>query len=152
MKKSDIQIRPYSSSSDFNKLLKLNLEINPDENETIFRNDIENPKARVLVAEKENKILGFVSVSLPYWDRVAIIHHLIVRKEYRNQGIGTSLLKEIISLCKEEGMKKVAVQTALWHWQAIKLYKSLGFIPTAVFPNYIGKGNDMVWMDLDLQE
>jgi len=151
VEKNDVQIRLYNPSSDFNKLLKLNLEINPDENETIFLNDIENPKAKVLVAEKDNQILGFVSVSFPYWDRVAIIHHLIVIEEYRGQGIGTSLLKEIISLCKSKGMKKITVQTALWHWQAIKLYKSLGFIPTAIFPNYIGEGNDMVWMELDLQ-
>lgn len=150
IKKSNIKIRPYSPSSDFNTLLKLNLEINPDENETIFRNDVDNPKASVLVAEKEDKILGFVSVSFPYWDRVAIIQHLIVIKEHRGQGIGTSLLKEIISLCKSKGMKKVTVQTALWNSQATKLYKSIGFIPAAVFPNYIGEGNDMIWMDLDL--
>ena len=151
MKKSNIKIRIYSSPSDFNTLLKLNLELNPDENETIFRNDIDNPKAKVLVAEKDSKIIGFVSVSFPYWDRIAIIQHLIVIKEYRGQGIGTSLLKGIISLCKSKGMKKVTVQTALWHWKAIKLYKILGFIPTAAFPNYIGEGNDMVWMELDLQ-
>jgi len=152
MKKSDVQIRLYNPSSDFNKLLKFNLELSPDENETIFRNDIDNPKARVLVAEKDNQIIGFVSVSFPCWDRIAIIQHLIVIKEHRGQGIGTSLLKEIISLCKSKGMKKITTQTALWHLQAIKLYKSLGFIPTAVFPNYIGEGNDMVWMELDLQQ
>jgi ribosomal protein S18 acetylase RimI-like enzyme len=150
VKKNDVQIRLYSPSSDFNKLSKLNLELNPDENDTIFRNDIENPKARVLVAEKDKKILGFVSVSFPYWDRIAIIQHLIVIEKHRHQGIGTSLLKEIISLCKSEGMKKLTVQTALWHLQAIKLYKNLGFISTALFPNYIGEGNDMVWMELNL--
>jgi ribosomal protein S18 acetylase RimI-like enzyme len=148
--KKNIQIRSYNSASDFNKLLELNLEINPDENETIFRNDIDNPKARVLVAEKEDQILGFVSVSFPYWDKIAIIQHLIVMKEHRGQGIGTSLLKEGINLCKKEGMKKVTVQTALWHWQAIKLYENLSFIPTAVFSNYIGEGNDMLWLELDL--
>jgi len=151
MKKNDLQIRFYKPSSDFGKLLKLNSELNPDENEIIFRNDIENPKASVLVAEKENQILGFVSVSFPYWDRVAIIQHLIVIKEHRGQGIGSSLLQEVINSCKAENMKKGTVQTALWHLQAIKLYKSLGFIPTAVFPNYVGEGNDMVWMELNLQ-
>ncbi len=151
MKKSDIQIRLYNPSSDFKELLKLNLELNPDENETIFRNDVDNPKASVLVAEKEGCIIGFVSVSFPYWDRIAIIQHLIVIRKHRDQGIGTSLLKKIINLCKSEGMKKITVQTALWNWESTKLYKSIGFTPTAVFPNYIGEGNDMVWMDLDLQ-
>ncbi len=105
MKKNDLQIRFYKPSSDFGKLLKLNSELNPDENEIIFRNDIENPKASVLVAEKENQILGFVSVSFPYWDRVAIIQHLIVIKEHRGQGIGSSLLQEVINSCKAENMK-----------------------------------------------
>lgn len=148
--KKNIQIRPYNPSSDFNRLLKLNLELNPDENETIFRNDVENPKTRVLVVEQEDKNLGFISVSLPYWDRIAIIQHLIVKKEYRGKGIGTSLLKEIIGLCKSEKMKKVTVQTALWHLKAIQLYKKLGFIPVAVFPDYIGEGSDMVWMERNL--
>jgi ribosomal protein S18 acetylase RimI-like enzyme len=150
VKKNDVQIRPYSSSSDFNKLLELNLELNSDENEIIFRNDIENPKARVLVAQKADEILGFVSASLPYWDRIAIIQHLIVKKEHRGNGIGTSLLKEIISLCKSKKMKTVTVQTALWHRKAIQLYKKFGFIPVAVFPDYIGEDNDMVWMERKL--
>jgi ribosomal protein S18 acetylase RimI-like enzyme len=148
--KNALQIRSYSSASDFNKLLELNLELNPDENETIFRNDIENPKTRVFVSEKEDKILGFVSASFPYWDRISIIQHLIVKKEHRGHGIGTSLLKEIISLCKSEKMKKVTVQTALWHRKAIQLYKKLEFMPVAVFPDYIGEGNDMVWMERNL--
>jgi ribosomal protein S18 acetylase RimI-like enzyme len=148
--KNAFQFRSYSSASDFSKLLELNLELNSDENETIFRNDIENPKARVLVAQKADEILGFVSASLPYWDRVAIIQHLIVKKEHRGNGIGTSLLKKIIDLCESEKMKKVTVQTALWHWKAIRLYKRLGFIPVAVFPDYIGEGNDMVWMERNL--
>jgi len=149
MKKS-IQIRSYNPASDFNKLLELNSELNPDENETIFRNDIDNPKVRVLVAEKEDGILGFVSSALPYWDRVAIIQHLIVKKEHRGHGIGTSLLKKMISLCKSEKMKIVTVQTVLWHRKAIQLYKKLGFTPVAVFPDYIGEGNDMVWMERKL--
>ena len=148
--KKNLQIRSYNSASDFNKLLKFNLELSPDENETIFRNDIENPKAKVLVAEKDSKIIGFTSVSFPYWDRVAIIHHLMVVEEYRGQGVGSFLLKEIIGLCESENMKKVTVQTALWHWKAIQLYKKLGFVPIAVFPDYIGEGSDMVWMELDI--
>ncbi|MEJ2568585.1 MAG: GNAT family N-acetyltransferase [candidate division WOR-3 bacterium] len=148
--KDALQIRPFKPSSDFNKLLRLNSKLNPDENENIFRNDVTNPKTRVLVAEKDGKILGFVSASFPYWDRVAIIQHLIVKKEHRGHGIGTALLKEIISLCESEKMKIVTVQTALWNQKAIQLYKKLGFIPTAVFPDYIGEGNDMVWMERKL--
>ena len=47
-------------------------------------------------------------------------------KEYRGQGIGTKLMKSMLSLLKEQGYKKasLAVQKANY---AVKMYKKVGF-------------------------
>ena len=47
-------------------------------------------------------------------------------KEYRGQGIGTELMKEMLTLLKEQGYKKasLAVQKANY---AVKMYKKVGF-------------------------
>lgn len=56
---------------------------NPDEEEAIFRKDTENSKATVLVAEENKLLMGFISLSFPYWDRIVMTHHLVISPELR---------------------------------------------------------------------
>ena len=95
-------------------------------------------------------IIGFISLSFPYWDRIALTHHLVISPEYRGLGFGTKLITTAIEFCKKSGMKKLTLRSALWNSRATDLYKKCGFIPRTVFADYFGDGNDMVWMDIDL--
>lgn len=145
-----MEIRKYNLQSDFNSIFELNKLINPDEDEAIFRKDTENSKAIVLVAEENKSIVGFVSLSFPYWDRIAMTHHLVISPDYRGSGFGTKLIKAAIESAKRSGMKKLTLRTALWNSRATDLYKRCGFVPRAVFADYFGDRNDMVWMDINL--
>ena len=145
-----MEIRKYTPKTDFKAVFELNKQINPDENETIFRKDTENSKVVVLLAEKDKAVVGFVSVSFPYWDRIAMTHHLVVAPGFRGCGIGTGLIISAIELSKTSGMKKLTLRTALSNSRATDLYKKCGFVPRAVFADYFGDGNDMVWMDINL--
>lgn len=55
------------------------------------------------------------------------LSRLIVKKEYRNKGIGQELLKNMIALCKEKGYRQIAVGVDTDNKNAIHIYKKFGF-------------------------
>lgn len=55
------------------------------------------------------------------------LSRLIVKKEYRNQGIGQELLKYMINLCKEKGYKQITVGVDVDNKNAVHIYKKFGF-------------------------
>ncbi|MCM1148650.1 MAG: GNAT family N-acetyltransferase [Butyricicoccus sp.] len=82
------------------------------------------------VAEVEGRIIGTVWVRIMddygHIDDETPSLAISLKKEYRGQGIGTSLMKTMLAELKERGYKQtsLAVQKANY---AIKLYKSVGF-------------------------
>ena len=83
-----------------------------------------------LVAEADDKIVGAI------WSRIMNDYGHIaddipsiaisLYKEYRNQGIGTDLLKQMISLLKNEGYKSVSLSVQKANY-AMKMYQKAGF-------------------------
>lgn len=55
------------------------------------------------------------------------LSRLIVKKEYRNKGIGQDLLKYMINLCKEKGYKQITVGVDADNNNALHIYKKFGF-------------------------
>lgn len=47
--------------------------------------------------------------------------------EYRGKGIGSMLLKEVISLCRAKGLEKIELDVYAENSAAIALYKKFGF-------------------------
>lgn len=83
-----------------------------------------------LVAEVDKKLAGAVWVRIMndygHIDDNTPSFAISLKKEYRNRGIGTALMKEMLCLLKEEGYKQssLAVQKANY---AVKMYKNAGF-------------------------
>lgn len=83
-----------------------------------------------IVADDNGKVIGAV------WTRIMNDYGHVddempsfaisLYKEYRGQGIGTRLMKEMLSLLKEKGYKQasLAVQKANY---AVRMYKNVGF-------------------------
>lgn len=55
------------------------------------------------------------------------LSRLIVKKEYRNQGIGQKMLEHMIDLCKEKGYQQITVGVDTDNKNAIHIYKKFGF-------------------------
>lgn len=55
------------------------------------------------------------------------LSRLIVKKEYRNKGIGQELLKYMIALCKEKGYQQITVGVDVDNKKALHIYKKHGF-------------------------
>jgi GNAT superfamily N-acetyltransferase len=79
----------------------------------IFKDRISNKKETVLVYEKNNIIKGFVSGSMHVQNYCSELDGLYVYPKYQGCGIGTSLLRQIISIFKQNNCKNMVVWTLL---------------------------------------
>ena len=83
-----------------------------------------------LVAEVENKIIGAVWVRIMndygHIDDKTPSLAISLYKKYRGQGIGYSLIKEMLSLLQTHGYKHVSLSVQKANYAA-KLYQKIGF-------------------------
>ena len=83
-----------------------------------------------IVADDEGKVIGAVWTRIMndygHVDEETPSFAISLYKEYRGQGIGTKLMKEMLFLLKEKGYKRasLAVQKANY---AVKMYENVGF-------------------------
>ena len=90
----------------------------------------EPPKLYCLIAEHNNKIVGYSTFMYEYstWDAEFYIHMdcLYVREEFRGHGIGRQLIKEIAKHSRLKGFQIIQWQTPSSNTRAIQFYKKLG--------------------------
>lgn len=83
-----------------------------------------------LVAEVENKIIGAVWARIMYdyghIDDKTPSLAISLYKKYRGQGIGSSLIKEMLSLLQARGYKRVSLSVQKANYAA-KLYQKFNF-------------------------
>ena len=88
------------------------------------------PADHCIVADDQGRVVGAVWVRIMndygHVDSDTPSFAISLYKEYRRQGIGTTLMQNMLDLLKEKGYKKVslAVQKANY---AVRMYRSLGF-------------------------
>lgn len=95
---------------------------------------LDEPRARVLVAEDEGKTLGAASLwikpDLAHGDVVIEVPMLVVSKDARRRGIGTLLVDGIRGMAAEEGATLVELIATSENTNARDFYRSLGFVET----------------------
>lgn len=83
-----------------------------------------------LVAEIEGKIVGAVWVRIMndygHIDDETPSLAISLYKEYRGQGIGTDMMKEMLSLLKTHGYKRVSLSVQKANYAA-EMYRKIGF-------------------------
>ena len=83
-----------------------------------------------LVAEVEKKVVGAVWVRIMndygHIDDKTPSLAISLYKEYRGQGIGTDMMKEMLSLLKTHGYKRVSLSVQKANYAA-KMYQKIGF-------------------------
>lgn len=104
--------------------------VNDESLQVYIRNFGQEPDDRCLVAEVDNKIVGAI------WSRIMNDYGHIddntpsiaisLYKEYRNQGIGTALLQQMLILLKADGYKSVSLSVQKANY-AMQMYQKAGF-------------------------
>lgn len=87
----------------------------------------------------DEKILGYVEIRLV--DGVVDIMNLFVNEENRHQGIGTSLMNEVI---EKEDYSRIMLEVNENNNQAIRLYSKLGFKEINLRERYYGEDTAII--------
>ena len=148
-------LRPYNPETDFDEMFSFAREIISEPPYAEARQELlEYPQKQMtaLVAvTAEGDIIAFCAVTHPYWNKIAIIDYLVVKPEWRNQGVGGQLHDALESKLKEANVRIATVQTASWNAAGIRFYERLGYQLRFTLPGYYGENNDMVWLDRSLE-
>jgi len=92
---------------------------------------LENNKEKLIVAESRGQIVGMIVFRSKSTKRLSHTRSFtaMVKKEYRNQGIGKLLIKELLNWAEHNTLiEKVSLGVLSTNQRAIELYKSMGFV------------------------
>jgi ribosomal protein S18 acetylase RimI-like enzyme len=112
-----------------------------------LRDLLEEPRARVLVAEGEGGILGAASLwikpDLAHGDTVIEVPMLVVFESARRQGVGKLLVEEIQAIGAAENAALIELVATRQNKPAHAFYRSLGFVETDhVALEFVGEMRD----------
>ena len=113
-------------------------------NYNVFKSELENPNSNYIVAKQNGEILGFAGI-IDTYDQMEITN-IVVRKDYRNQGIGNLLLRELINFSK--GKNVIYLEVNSKNTNAIKLYEKNGFKKCGLRKRYYNNTDDAILMNL----
>lgn len=142
------EIRP-AKESDLPRILELyhelsitttgieqHLNTSFDDYRKVFAGILSDPRRELLVAEYEGEVVGTVALFIisglshgaaPY----TLVENLIVSQKYRRKGIARKLMEYTINRAKQEMCHRIELCSDRRRKEAHRLYKSLGFSPSA---------------------
>jgi ribosomal protein S18 acetylase RimI-like enzyme len=108
---------------------------------------LDEPGARVLVAENEAGIVGGVSFwikpDLAHGDTVVEVPMLVVAEDHRRTGVGKLLMEEVRNVASENGASQIELVATRSNVTAREFYRSLGFVEADVVSlEYVGSQED----------
>ena len=135
----------YATSEDIESIAALEPLIFIDPwSEEMIRGDIEAKITKYLVAELDEKIIGY----LGYWLVIdeCSINNVGVLPEYRKQGIGSIILEKVLKETETLGAKTWVLEVRAGNDPAISLYEKYGFSRAGLRKRYYENGEDAITM------
>lgn len=113
-------------------------------NEKILRDEFYNENSEYFVVLEDNVLCGFAGL----WFNLdeAHIMNIAVRKDFRNNGLGTELLKFLVDVAKSKNKQCITLEVRDDNIPAIKLYKKLNFSILGIRKKYYNNSNDAIIM------
>lgn len=109
-----------------------------------LKSELQNVSSKYIVAKENGGIVGFAGIWYSVDD--AHITNIVVRKSYRNKGIGSLLLEKLIELAKTKTSLTLEVNTK--NEIAQKLYLKYGFKNLGIRKKYYDGIEDAYIMTL----
>ena len=108
---------------------------------------LDEPRARVLVAENEAGIVGGVSFwikpDLAHGDTVVEVPMLVVAEDHRRTGVGKLLMEEVRNVASDNGASQIELVATRSNVTAREFYRSLGFVEADVVSlEFVGSQED----------
>jgi len=108
---------------------------------------LDEPRARVLVAENEAGIVGgasfWIKPDLAHGDTVIEVPMLVVAEDHRRAGVGKLLMEEVRNVASDNGASQIELVATRANVTAREFYRSLGFVEADVVSlEYVGSQED----------
>jgi ribosomal protein S18 acetylase RimI-like enzyme len=108
---------------------------------------LDEPRARVLVAENEAGIVGGVSFwikpDLAHGDTVVEVPMLVVAEDHRRTGVGKLLMEEVRNIASDNVASQIELVATRANVTAREFYRSLGFVEADVVSlEFVGSQED----------
>lgn len=120
---------------------------------SLFKQEMLNILSGTMVAEAENEngqpsTVGYTC----FWNIGDEIHitNIAIDPPYRRKGIGERMLRQIMEMGREEGMRLMTLEVRASNTPAQRMYRKLGFIPVGTRKGYYAdNGEDAIIMTLE---
>ena len=113
-------------------------------NYNILKEELESPNSKYIIAKtNDDKIIGFAGIKIIV--DTADIMNIVVKKSWRNQGVGNLLLNNLVSLCKNLNLSSLSLEVSENNIPAIHLYEKFGFKQIGLRKDYYN-GKDGIIM------
>ena len=112
-------------------------------NYSLLKDELENSNSKYIVAKSNNEIIGFAGIKI--FIDTADIMNIVVKKSWRNHGVGSLLLDNLIFLCKNLHLNSLSLEVNSKNISAINLYKKFEFNQIHIRKNYY-KDSDAIIM------
>ena len=120
--------------SDYNSIYKLGAQLNINYAKLNKLDDIVNDNnQKVYVYIINNNVVGFLHITISF-DEADIVD-IITSEEYRNHGIGNSLISYAI---KDNNLKKINLEVRESSKIAIEFYQKMNFKKVRIIKKYYG--------------
>jgi tRNA threonylcarbamoyladenosine biosynthesis protein TsaB len=108
----------------------------------ILKGELNSENSNYIIARFNHEIVGFAGIKIMLDE--ADIMNIVVKKDFRNQGIATLLLENLIHLSKELNLNSITLEVMEENYPAIHLYKKLGFEQIGLRKNYYKDKNGLI--------
>lgn len=112
-----------------------------------FKMELKNDIALYVVARYEEKVVGYGGL----WNILNEGHitNIAVSEGFRDKGIGSKILSELIEICKKKSACSMTLEVRSNNEAAKHLYKKYGFEEAGVRPKYYADNNEdaiIMWL------
>lgn len=115
-------------------------ELNRNELDKVFKRAVISEMDVLLCLVLADKVIGFCAYAIinNLWQEgyISYIYAMVVDKNYRRKGLGSKLLGEAIYKSKQQGMKRVELDSGFQREAAHQFYLKVGFEKRAYLFSY----------------
>ena len=129
---SNVTIREatYVDAEDVVRLIQTTADKGSPITEEYIHEYLDSPKSKILMAEKDGKVVGLLSYSTrpDLWHATicCFIEEITVEESERGKGIGSELIQSVMDKMKMSGCAEIALIVDKENIAAQRLYKRLG--------------------------
>ena len=113
-------------------------------NYDVIKQELECSNSYFITVKNDNEVMGFAGLKVILDE--ADIMNIVVKKSYRNNGIGSILLKHLISYAKSLNLKTITLEVNEHNLSAIRLYSKFDFDHIGIRKKYYNGESDAIIM------